>query len=68
MLQKQMLLTFNTQYQNVADIDHFYNVDNSLYRKLQHRKMHIQAVSLFMFVSFFGFFYLKTVGSDNSIM
>ena len=53
MPQKQTLLTFNTQYLNAADIDHFYNIDELLYRKLQSRKMHVQAVSLFMFVRYF---------------
>ena len=53
MPQKQTLLTFNTQYLNAADIDHFYNIDELLYRKLQYRKMHVQAVSLFMFVRYF---------------
>ena len=48
MPQKQTLLTFNTQYLNATDIDHFYNIDESLYRKLQYRKMHVQPVSLFM--------------------
>ena len=57
MPQKQTLLTFNSQYLNATDIDHFYNIDDSLYRKLQHCKMHIQAASLFMFVSFFVVFF-----------
>ena len=70
MPQIQTLLNFNTQYLNATYIDHFYNIDDSLYRTLQHGKMHIQAVSLLMFVSFlvFFFFYLKTMGSDNSII
>ena len=50
MPQKQRFITFNTQYLNAADIDRFHNTDESLYRKLQYRKMHVQAVSLFMFL------------------
>ena len=53
MPQKQALLTFNTQYLNAADIDHFYSIDESLYRKGQHCTMHVQAVRLFKFVRFF---------------
>ena len=62
MIQKQTLLTF-TQYLNATDIHHFYNIDELLYKKLQHPKIHAQAVSLFMFN-----FYLKTMGSYNSIV
>ena len=36
---------------------HFYNVDKSLYMKLQYHKMHVQAVSLFMFVRFCTYSY-----------
>ena len=53
MPQKQTLLTSNTQYLNDADIDHFYNIHEWLYRKLQYYKMHVQAVRLFVFVGFF---------------
>ena len=62
MIQKQTLLTF-TQYLNATDIHHFYNIDELLYKKLQYRKIYVQAVSLFMFN-----FYLKTMGSYNSIV
>ena len=64
MPQKQTLLTFNTQYLNATDIYHFYNIEESFYSKLQYRKMHIQAASLFMFVRLF---LLENNGSDNSM-
>ena len=44
--------------------DQFQNIDDSLYRKLQHRKMHVQAVSLLMSRKFF---LLENNGNDNSI-
>ena len=57
MPQKQTLLTFDIQYLNAADVNHFYNIDESLYRKLQYRKMHVQIYSCFL-----DFFYMKTMG------
>ena len=56
--------TKNIQFLNVADIDYFYNIDESLYGKLQYHETHVQAVNLFMFVRFF---LLEKNGSDKSI-
>ena len=53
MPQKQTLLNFNTQYLNATDIGHFYTIDELLYRKLQCRQMHVQAISLFMSIRVF---------------
>ena len=64
MPQKQTLLTFNNQYLNATYIDHFYKIDESLYRKLQYLKIYVRAVSLFRFVRVF---FLENNGSDNNI-
>ena len=59
MPQKQTLLTFNTQYLNATDIDHFYNIEESFYSKLQYVKCiykpQVYSCSL-------DSFYLKTMG------
>ena len=61
---EQTLLTCNTQHLSVIEISHFYNTDELLYRKLQYLKIHVQAVSLLMFIKFFLY---ENNGSDNSI-